>query len=167
MSLSASSMKSDIIEALRSGADTAANANKKFGDAILRNICENITVQYSWAGTNPSSGATDPATSFTAKVSGSGTLTPSPSFPAMLLKLAILIKALTITPATGFSIGPLAFNPAGVLTVVMARENTQEAAIEHFCIQLIASIISSFPNPAPASGSHTAFTGATTGMVIA
>jgi hypothetical protein len=48
----------------------------------------------------------------------------------------------------------------------MANENTQDAAMEHFCAQIIASVISTFPNPAPAAGTHGAFTGATTGMVI-
>jgi hypothetical protein len=159
-------MKSYIINALKSGADTAVNANKKFGDAILKNICDNISITYGWSAINPSSGTPDPVVTFTATVLGGGTLTPSSSFPLMLIKLATLIKGLTITAAAGFVIAPLVFNPAGVLTVVMTNENTQDAAIEHFCAQIITSIISTFPNPAPAAGVHGAFTGATTGMVI-
>jgi hypothetical protein len=158
-------MKSDIINALKSGVDTAVNANKKLGDAILKNICDNISITYDWIAVNPSSGVPDPVVTFTVTVSGGGTLTPSNSFPIMLIKLATLIKGLTIT-AVGFTIAPLAFNPAGVLTVVMANEDTQDAAMEHFCTQIIASVISTFPNPAPAAGAHGAFTGATTGMVI-
>jgi hypothetical protein len=151
---------------LRSGADNAADANKKFGDAILKNIVDNISIVYGWAATNPSSGVPDPVVMFSATVSGSGTLTPSASFPEMLLKLATLIKGLTISAAAGFTVAPLAFNPGGVLIVVMALENTQDLAMTDFCTQLIASIISSFSNPAPASGAHGAFVGATTGMVI-
>jgi hypothetical protein len=158
-------MKSDIISALKSGADTAAEANKKFGDAILKNICDNISITYGWAAANPASGVPDPVVMFTGTVSGGGTLTPSDSFPLMLIKLAALIKGLTIT-AAGFVIAPLAFNPAGMLTVAMANEDTQDAAMEHFCAQVIAGIISTFPNPAPAAGAHGAFIGATTGMVI-
>jgi len=165
MSLSASGMKDAIIDALRSGADTAAAANKKFGDAILKNICDTISITYSWNASNPS-GTKDPVVSFQGAVSGGGTLTPSASFPEMLVKLAALIKGLTISPPSGFGVS-LAFNPAGVLTVVMSKETTQDTAMDHFCAQIVASLKSSFPNPAPASGSHGAFTGATTGMVIA
>jgi hypothetical protein len=166
MALSVGSMKNDIITALRSGVDTAANANNKFGDAILKNICDNISITYAWVGTNPATGTPDPVVTFTASVSGGGTLVPSASFPEMLVKLAALIKGLTITATAGFAIAPLVFNPAGVLTVAMAMENTQDLAMTDFCTQIIASIISRFPNPTPAAGTHGAFTGATTGMVI-
>jgi hypothetical protein len=84
----------------------------------------------------------------------------------MLVKLAALIKGLTITAAAGFAVAPLAFSPAGALSVAMANEDTQDAAMEHFCARIITGIISAFPNPAPAAGAHGAFTGATTGMVI-
>jgi hypothetical protein len=166
MALSASSMKIDIINALKSGADTADKANKKFGDAILKNICDNISITYAWVGVNPATGAPDPVVTFTASVSGGGTLTPSNSFPLMLIKLATLIKGLTIIASAGFTVAPLTFNPAGILTVVMANEDNQNDAMEHFCAQIITSIISTFPNPVPAAGAHGAFTGATTGMVI-
>jgi hypothetical protein len=166
MALSASSMKNDIINALKSGADTAEKANKKFGDAILKNICDNISITYAWVGVNPASGVPDPVVTFTGKVSGNGTLTPSSSLALMLVKLATLIKGLTITASAGFTVAPLAFNPAGVLTVVMANEDKQDTAMEHFCGQIVTSIISTFSNPAPAAGAHGAFTGSTTGMII-
>jgi hypothetical protein len=164
MALSVTSMKNDIINALKSGAGTAANANKKFGDAVLKNICDNIQITYKWKAAN-SSGTADPAGSFNATVSGSGTLTPS-TFELMLVKLATLIKGLTIQAATGFSVAPLAFNPAGVLDAVMAKETDQDTAMTNLCTQLIASIKKSFVNPASASGSHAAYSGATTAMVI-
>jgi hypothetical protein len=164
MALSVSSMKTDIINALKSGADTAANANKKFGDAVLKNICDNIEITYKWKAAN-SSGAIDPAGSFNATVSGSGTLTPS-TFELMLNKLATLIKGLTIQAAGGFTVAPLAFNPAGVLNATMAKERDQDTAMTNLCTQIIASIKTSFVNPASASGSHGAFAGATTAMVI-
>jgi hypothetical protein len=166
MALSVFSMKNDIIDALKSGADNAADANKKFGDAILKNICDNISIVYGWGATNPASGATDPVVVFSATVSGSGTLTPSANFPEMLVKLATLIKRLTISADSGFAVAPLAFNPVGSLVVVMAHENTQDLAMTNFCAQIIASIISTLPSPTPATGIHGVFTGATTGMVI-
>ena len=159
-------MKSEIINALKSGADTAEKANKKFGDAILKNICDNITITYGWAAANPTTGAPDPVVTFAATVSGGGTLTSSNSLPLMLIKLAALIKGLTITATAGLVVTPLAFNPAGVLTVIMANEDIQDAAMEHFCAQIITGIISTFPNPAQVTGTHGAFTGTTTGMVI-
>jgi hypothetical protein len=165
MALSATSMKNDIINALKSGADTAADANKKFGDAVLKNICDNMQITYGWAAANPS-GSADPAVSFNATVSGSGTLAPSDTLELMLVKLAALIKGLTIRAAGGFTIAPLAFNPAGALTAAMAKERDQDTAMTNLCAQIIASIKTSFVNPAPASGSHGAFAGATTAMVI-
>jgi hypothetical protein len=165
MALSAINMKNDIINALKSGADTAASANKKFGDAVLKNICDNIQITYNWAAANPS-GTADPDVSFNATVSGGEPLTPSETFELMLVKLATLIKGLTIDAASGFTVEPLAFNPAGVLNAVMAKETDQDTAMTNLSTQIIASIKTSFVNPAPASGSHGAFTGATTGMVI-
>jgi len=160
-------MKSDILNALKSGADTAAAANKKLGDAVLKHICDNVQITYGWAGVLPPPASTpDPVVLFSASVSGGGTLTPSGSVPEMLLKLAALIKGLAISPAAGFALTPLAFNPAGALAAAMAGETTQEAAIQHFCEQIIASFKLSFINPSPASGTHGTYTGATIGMVI-
>ncbi|MDR1230170.1 MAG: hypothetical protein LBK61_02090 [Spirochaetaceae bacterium] len=166
MALSVQSMKRDIISALKSGADNAADANKKFGDAILKNIVDNISIVYGWSAADPSSGAPDPAVSFSASVSGGGTLGPSANMNEMLVKLAVLIKGLLINAPSGFDVGPLAFNPAGVLSVTMAGEDTQDLAMEHFCEQIIASIVSGFPNPAPAAGKHGSFIGVTTGMAV-
>lgn len=166
MALSVTGMKNEIITSLKSGADTAENANKKFGNAILKNICDTIQIVYAWKAANPSSGSADPTVSFNATVSGSGTLTPSASFELMLIKLAALVKGLALSAPAGFTVAPLAFNPAGVLNVAMAKENDQDSAMTNLCTQLIASIKKSFVNPVPASGSHGAFTGATTAMVI-
>jgi hypothetical protein len=165
MALSTTSMKNDIINALKSGADTAVNANKKFGEAILKNICDNISITYGWSATNPS-GTSDPVVTFTVTVSGGGTLIPSDSFSLMLIKLAALIKGLTLSAPAGFTVAPLAFNPVGVLNVAMAKEEDQNTAMTNLCTQIIASIKTSFVNPTPASGSHAAFAGVTTDMVI-
>jgi hypothetical protein len=165
MALSVSSMKNAITSALQSGADTAEAANKKFGDAVLKNICDTIQIAYTWTAANPASGAPDPVASFNAAVSGNGTLALSSSFAEMLVKLATLIKGLTLSAPTGFTVAPLVFNPSGVLLVSMANEDTQDLAMERFCVQLIASLKSSFPNPTPAAGTHGAFSGAATKMV--
>jgi hypothetical protein len=166
--MDATDMKDAIISKMNKEAGSAVNANKKYGDAILEYIVDNMDITYGWSATNQSSGATDPATSFKAKLSGSGTLTPSVTFADFLIKLAALIKSsIVISPATGFSLSPLSFNPAGVLIVVMNKENAQDSAMKNLCSQIITSLKSSFPNPAAISGSHSAFSGATTGMVIA
>jgi len=166
--MNATDMKNKIISKMNKEAGSATNANKKFGDAVLEYIIDKMEITYGWSATNSSSGASDPTTSFKASLSGSGTLTPSASFADFLLKLAALIKSsIVISPPSGFSLSPLSFNPAGVLTVVMKKEDSQDAAMLNFCSQIISSLISSFPNPASISGSHAAFSGATTGMVIA
>jgi hypothetical protein len=93
MALSAASMKNDVLNALKSGADTPEKANKKFGDAVLKHICDHITITYGWTAVlPPPSSSPDPVVTFTASVSGGGTLTPSASFPLMMVKLAALIK---------------------------------------------------------------------------
>lgn len=166
MSMNATAMKNAIVSKMEKEAASAVAANKKFGDAILEYIIASMDITYSWSATN--TGAADPAISFKAILSGQGTLTPSISFPEMLLKLAALIKSsIVISPAAGFNLSPLSFNPAGVLTATMASETAQDTAMQNFCAQIIASLISSFPNPSSVSGTHGAFSGNTTGMVIA
>jgi hypothetical protein len=163
--LVATEMSEYIISQMRDGTDNAVKANKKFGDAVIAYLCENIVIQCAWAAANPS-GTADPMVTFTGTVTGEGTLTPSDSFQEMLLKLAVLIKALTITAPAGFLLSGVSFNPAGVLTVQMTGETTQGQAMANFCAQIIKSIKETFPNPAPATGTHGAFAGATTKMVI-
>jgi hypothetical protein len=168
MSMNASAMKSAIISKMNKEAESASAAEKKFGDAVLEYLVANMDVTFGWYAQNTSSGAVDPATSFKAVLSGSGTLGVPSSFSDMLAKLAALIKAsITISPAAGFSVTGLAFNSNGVLTATMNEENNQDAAMQKFCEQVIDSLISSFPNTTNFSGSHAAFSGATTGMVIA
>jgi hypothetical protein len=168
MSMVAADMKDAIITKMAMEAGSAVAANKKLGDAVLEYIIDNMDITYTWAASNPSTGAPDPVTTFEGSLSGNGTLLVSGSFPLFLVALATLIKSsLTISAPTGFSVAPLAFNPAGVITAVMASETSQDTAMENFCSQVIASLKSSFPNPTPASGTHSAFVGATTGMVIA
>ena len=175
MALSTASMKSDVLNAMKGVSDdTADKANKRFGDAILKNICNNIDITYSWSAVNivqPYNN--DPTTSFKATVSGSGTLTPSANFNAMLIKLAALIKGLKISSPVSFILTPsLSFNSAAVLSITMNKENKQDSAIEAFCNQLIISVKNSFKNPVPSAGKHEAtdgmiYNGATTSMVIA
>jgi hypothetical protein len=166
--MNANDMKDAIISEMNQESGSAANANEKLGDAVLAYICDNMDITYGWSATNSSTGAPDPVVSFKASISGSGTLPISGSFPLFLVTLATLIKSvLTISPATGFSLSPLAFNPAGVITVTLNNEDTQGTAMQSFCEQLIDSLKSNFPNPGPASGSHAAFVGSTTRMVIA
>ena len=158
-------MKDDIIAAMKDCTE-ASDANKKFGDAILKNICDNIVVTYSWRGTDPATAASDPVTEFEGVVSGGGTLTPSDSFAAMLPKLSALIKGLIIMPPAGFALTPLLFNPAGALSITMNKEDNQSDAMTTFCSQLVDSVISNFVNPAPSSGANGNFIGATTSMEI-
>ena len=165
MSMNASDMKAAIIKEINKEAGSAANANKKFGDAILKYIVDNMEITYGFSGTNPS-GVTE-VTTFKASLSGSGTLAVSGTFELFLVTLATLIKtSITISPATGFILAPMTFNPAGVIVSVKSGLDDPDKAMEKFCSDIITSLKASFPNPAPASGSHGAFSGSTTGMVI-
>ena len=168
MALSAVKMKDAVMKAMKEKEPkTAAAANKIFGDEVLKSIVDTIEVTYAWEATNEVTGVKDPVLAFSAEVSGGGTLTPSNLFPEMLIKLSTLIKGLTIEAPDGFEVGPLKFNLAGVLVAAMAMENTHELAMTNLCNQIVASLKLAFINPAPVSGKHGFFTGATTGMVIA
>jgi hypothetical protein len=168
MSMDATNMKKAVISKMDKESGGAVFANKKYGDAILEYIVDKMEITYGWSATNTSSGAKDPVVSFKASLSGTGTLSPSATFADFLIKLAALIKSsIKISPASGFSLNPLLFNPAGVITAVMNKEDTQDAGMQNLCVQIITSLKSSFPNPAVVSGSHGAFFGATTRMVIA
>jgi hypothetical protein len=166
MSMKASDMKDAIISEMNKEAGSAVNANKKFGDAILEYIVDNMEITYGWFGTNQS-GVTE-TTTFKASLSGSGTLAVSGTFEIFLLTLAAFIKSnITISPATGYTLAPLTFNPTGVIIATKNKINNQDEAMEKFCSEIITSLKLSFPNPASVSGNHAAFSGATTGMVIA
>jgi len=168
MSMNATDMKDAVISNMNGEASGSASANKKFGDAVLEYIVDNMDITYSWSAVNESSGVKDPTTSFKASLSGTGTLIVSGTFADFLLKLAALIKSsIKIAPASGFTLSPLSFNPSGVITATMNKEKSQDAAMQNLCSQIITSLKSSFPNPTPVSGKHAAFSGATTGMVIA
>jgi len=175
MALSAGEMKNKIIIALKTGADNAVDANKKLGDAILEYICEKIDITYGWsAATTSSPPDPDETLSFDATVTGSGILAPpnpESEFPLtlqeMLDNLATLIKGLVISAPEGFMVAPLAFNPAGQLSVTMNGEDAQEDAVLTLCTQIIDSITTSFVNSIPGTGSHEQYVGATTSMVIA
>ena len=161
-------MKDAIITEINKEAESAANANKKFGDAILKYIVDNMEITYGWSATNLSSGASDPQVTFKASLSGSGILVVSSSFEQFLVTLTAFIKSsIAISPATGFTLSPLSFSMTGVIIATKNGLDTQDTAMEKFCSDIITSLKTSFPNPTPASGSHAAFTGATTGMVIA
>ncbi len=223
MSMKADDMKDLIISKMNKESGSAAAANKKFGEAVLEYIIDNMDITYSWSATNPS-GAADPAVSFTASLSGDGastsneetstsdkeastsneetstsdkeastsneetstsdkeastsdeetstpdgkSLTPSESFADFLINLASFIKRnIKISPAAGYTLSPLVFNPAGIITASMNKEDDFDTAMTNFCKQIVTSLISSFPNPVPSSGSHGAFAGATKGMIIA
>jgi hypothetical protein len=167
MALIADKMKEAVIDALSSGSNTANDANKNLGDAVLKYICNNIGITYAWNATNPATGAPDPIVVFDATVSGRGTLTPSTNVDEMMIKLATLIKGLTIAAPTGFVLSPLTFNPAGAIVVVMSGEDTQDAAIGTLCTGIVTAVKMLFKNPAPASGAHNVvYVGATAGMVI-
>lgn len=166
MALNAEQMKNEIISAmLATDPETAEDANKIFGDVIIANLVANTSIVYGWVAVDPE-GNPDPAVAFNATVSGGGVLTPSGTFDLMLVKLSNLIKGLTITPDSGFDVGPLTFNPAAQLLFSMELETTQADAMLHFCEKLVDQIILFFPDPASKGGSHAVFNGATTQMQI-
>jgi hypothetical protein len=154
--------------------DAPQLANAVLSEAVLEYIAKNIEISYDWAGAN-ASGAPEEDT-FTAKVSleGDETLEPSgvDTFPdaldAMLADLGGLIKqSIKIEPPAEFALDlELAFNPAGELSATMNGEDTHEAVWNTLGCAIVDSIKTSFVNPTPAPGTHTAYIGATTAMKI-
>jgi len=170
MALSGASLK----EALRAAFDGNMpegedEANRVFGNTVLKYLCDNIEITYMWAGfTTSTPPVADPQNGLIeAGLTGGGTLgAAGDGFGPWLLSLRNLIMGLTIVPPPGFTL-PLVFNPAGALNVVMmpAHDNYGDA-MTAFCNQLVTSILSTFVSPLPVSGSNAAFQGAASGMVI-
>jgi len=165
-------MKEDLrIEFEDTPPNSAEEANRRFGNTVLKNICDNIEITYVWAGFGPPpTSAPDPQNGIiSATVSGGGTLRPATvDFNTWLLSLRGLIMGLTISPPVGFALAPMTFNPASMLTVtMMPTHDTYDAAMTAFCDQLVRSILSTFANPVPVGGANGGmFQGSATGMVI-
>jgi len=151
--------------------------NEIIGDAILGYLCGKLSITYTWDAKNLAAPGTpaDPDTSFEAEISlsGEGALVPSglrcpDAFPKLLEDIATLIKeGIAISPPPGFAVAPLSFAAAGAIAAEMRFEREHVSFWNNMGCAIVNSIKESFENPAPAAGTHGAYTGMTTGMAIA
>lgn len=165
MALSGSALATQLIGAMRNITDSKS-AITTFGSTVIGYLTANMQITYTWAGTNPVTGAPDPMVTAMATASGSGSFVSPTDINDLCQQIATAIKGLTITITDPtLVVAPLAFNPAGTIVIVMNQENTFEAAMQTLANQIVASI-PSFVSTTPAAGTHAAFTGTATMVSI-
>jgi hypothetical protein len=140
---------------------------KIIGDTMKDYFEENTEITYSWAAVLPPPTSTpDPVTSFKSKVSFPDfDITPSHNLDDMALYIHAAFVAAKINHASGFSVNTGTFlAPA---PPVFGRTTEAATAIYTCIIVPLCAWVLTLINPAALAGAHGAFTGATTGMVIA
>ena len=139
---------------------------KIMGDTMKDYFEENIVITYAWAAMLPPPASTpDPAVRFTSEaVFPSFDLTPSTNLDVMALLIQAAFAGAAIKHASGFTIPPGTFLAAS--PPALARTASAAGAIlTCICIPVCAWVLTLI-NPAPLAGTHSAYVGAATGMVI-
>jgi hypothetical protein len=141
---------------------------KIMGDTMKEYFEEKTEITYGWeAYLPPPAGTKDPVTSFQSEVEFPAfDLTPSVN----LITLAALIMAAVlngvINHPAAFSITPGSFAMKSLL-VLPPHPSGPAGAMYNSIVKPTCDWVLTCINPAPLTGTHGAFTGATTGMVIA
>ena len=165
MALNSSALSSQLQSAMY-GIDDATSAITTFGNTIASYITANALITYSWVGTNPSTGATDPTVTFTASLTGSLSLTSPSDINDLARQLTTGILSWTLTADDVTFALALALNPSGAITIVMNNEDSFASAMDSISSQIV-STFQTFLNTTPVTGSHSAFTGTATMASIA
>jgi hypothetical protein len=135
------------------------------GDEMKEYFEDNTTITYGWSAANPSSGATDPARSFTSKATfPSFDITRPMSLPGLAAKIITAFQGAKIKHPTAWQI------PDGVFLIkplILPQSASANTALMDCIIRPVCVWVKTLVNPSPLSGTRGSFTGATTGMVIA
>ena len=163
MALNAAALAAKLQNEMRG---LTVNAWEQFGKSTGEYIQQNAVVTYGWAASNET-GEPDPATSFTqASISGAIGIPQPANWPMFALLLDQMILRFTINAPGAWSITPGKFaGTMGLNIAQMMLTNTFEDAMLKIATAIVTGV-KMMVNPAPLSGSHGAFTGATTYMVI-
>lgn len=167
MALVKDDLTMEMINAVKSCPDGGDDAMAELGSAIEDYLVANTDAVYAWKAKNPSTSDPDPATSFNAELSVSGTkfkCRPN-DFDDFISKLAKWLNKIKINAASGWSLPPLNTD-SGTFTAdqlykladVTDCDGAMKDAFGIIAQGIIDGWISYF---APAgSGSHSAYTGA-------
>jgi len=137
------------------------------GDAIKQYLEDNTTVTYSWTATSPPPASLpDPAVTFDSSVRfASFDLrgAANPQALAALVRASVMTGLISHPPA--FAIPPGTFQAATPPVFPPAPQYAEGILFNNVITPLVAWYLTLI-NPAPLSGSHGSFVGATTAMVI-
>ncbi|MFA5759733.1 MAG: hypothetical protein WC942_10315 [Clostridia bacterium] len=167
----------NVIASEKNYPSSASDAFSRFSQAIGEYIEENATITYGWSGvfTPPPPAAPIPDTviTFNASISYGGSVMAVPnSYATFILNLSTFLRtAFTLSAPSDFTLSPLTFNPAGLVTIVMANETSYQTAMTKICNNIITQFKTNYINPTPATGTHlptgpTPFLGSTVSMLI-
>lgn len=162
---------SDFKDFLISNMDgVTVNAAMVFSDAVIDYITQNMIVNYSWTGVNPS-GAPDPV--LVTKSSSIEATVPFTAPPVDFITmfgpsgLDLRLKGLVITvgdSAEGWALAPNVLNPAASLLPIVNQlsikpMNNFRDIMGQLAADIITSLKSVWLPVAPSAGTHAAFTG--------
>jgi hypothetical protein len=143
---------------------------KVLGDTMKDYFENNTEITYTWAAVLPPPASTpDPVVTFDSTVSfPSFDLTPAQNLDMLALLIQKAFVSAVINHPGGFAVAPGSF--LAILPPTLGRaaslSGADTAIYICICIPVCAWALTLI-NPSPLSGSHAAFAGATTGMVIA
>jgi len=125
---------------------------------------EKMVITYGWGATNPSSGATDPARFFESTVRFSTwNLSRPMTLGGLATRIIASVSAGVINHPLAFSVTPGSFF---IRPLVLPQHNIADECLMRCIVAPICNWIKTLVNPAPLSGTHGVFAGATTSMVI-
>ena len=140
---------------------------KILGDEMKKYFEDNTKITYGWAAVLPPPASTpDPVVTFNSTVKfPSFNLTAAVDLITLALLVQTSILGGIISHAAGFTVAPGSYLLKSPLVFPLTA--TAESAIYTcICVPTCAWVLT-LANPAPLAGSHAAYSGATTGMVIA
>jgi len=125
---------------------------------------KNTEITYSWSAKNPSSGSSDPVTSFQSTVKFSKwDLSYPMSLPGLASKIMAATATGVITHAAGFNVAPGSYL---IKQLVLPQNSDSKQCLMKCIVEPVCEWMITLINPASLSGTHGAFTGATTKMGI-
>ena len=148
--------------------DTPEKANNALWEAICEYVEANAEVVYQWSAVDPD-GSLDPTTTWTGTIITGGSLspngmkTPEAALSQLSSDMNSNVMTWTVKPDPGFSTsGPTITGPT--INIKMSMAEDRDSALESISSDIIDGIKAAIP-PVH-SGSHGAYTGATTSGVI-
>jgi len=125
---------------------------------------KNIEITYNWSAANPSSGAPDPVIFFKSAVKYTKwDLTKPMTLEGLALKIMTATASGIINHPIEFLVIPGSFL---IKPLILQKHTIAEECLMKCIVEPVCNWIKTLINPAPLSGTHTVFAGATTGMAI-